>query len=148
MNSAEVIFWIVCFVIFLVVELAINGLVSVWFAIGSLAAGIVAFCGGPIWLQVVVFLAVTLVVVAAIRPFARKHLNDKVLPTNTNALVGKSGVVKKEINNLEATGMIEVDGVEWTARSVDDTVIEAGATVTVESIEGVKAMVKNNNSNI
>lgn len=144
MNSIEVIFWIACFVIFLIIEFAINGLVSVWFAVGAFASAIVALLGGDVWLQVVVFLAVTAVVVLAIRPFARKHLNGKVQPTNSNALIGKTGVVKTEIDNLKATGLIEVDGVEWTARSVDDSTVEAGAIVSVERIEGVKAIVKKN----
>ena len=140
--NGQALFWFACFIIFLVIELAIQGLVSVWFSVGALAAAVVAFLDGPIWLQILVFVVVSGVVVLALRPFAKKYVNSQIKPTNVNSIIGKKAVVVTTIDNLKATGMIAVDGVEWSARSADDSIIEENTTVVVKEVQGVKAIVE------
>ena len=92
-------------------------------------------------MQAVVFLVVTMVVLIFIRPFAIKYVNNKAEKTNVESMAGKQGKVVVEIDNINAKGMIKVDGMEWTARSVDGEIIPKDSLVTVVSVEGVKAMV-------
>lgn len=51
-----IIFWLALFVILLIIEIITVGLTTIWFAGGSMAALIVAAVGGPVWLQVILFL--------------------------------------------------------------------------------------------
>ena len=140
-NMAAV--WLVVMVVFLVVEALVPGLVSLWFAIGALAALFAAMLGAPVWLQLVWFFVVSIVALALTRPLARKYINAKVQPTNADALIGKECVVTEDIDNIRATGAVKVSGREWTARSADDgRGFHAGDIVTVKAIEGVKLIVE------
>lgn len=135
-------FWIAALVVFMIVEWAVPGLVSIWFAIGSLAAVISSFLGAPIWLQVLWFFVVSIAALAATRPLAKKYINNRTLPTNADRAIGQLCIVKEEINNLSATGCVSLQGKDWSARSLDGAVIPAGTTVEVVRIEGVKLIVK------
>lgn len=134
--------WLIVFVVFCALELASLGLTCIWFAVGALAACVASLLGGNWIVQAVVFIIVTVAVLVFVRPFAIKFVNSKAEKTNVESMSGKTGRVIKEIDNIGATGMIVVDGVEWTARSATGEVIPVDALVTVVSIEGVKAMVK------
>ena len=136
-------FWLILMLVLLVVEAMVPGLVSIWFALGALAAMIGASLHAPVWLQVILFVAVTLVTLLVTRPLARKYVNAKVQPTNADRIIGKECIVREEINNLLETGAVSVDGKLWTARSLrDGAVIPANSVAIVERIEGVKAIVK------
>ena len=93
------------------------------FAIGALAGCVAALLGANWIVQAVVFLVVTMVVLIFIRPFAIKYVNNKAEKTNVESMAGKQGKVVVEIDNINAKGMIKVDGMEWTARSVDGEII-------------------------
>ena len=135
--------WLVVMVVFLVVEALVPGLVSLWFAIGALAALFAAMLGAPVWLQLVWFFVVSIVALALTRPLARKYINAKVQPTNADALIGKECVVTEDIDNIRATGAVKISGREWTARSAEDgRGFRAGDIVTVKAIEGVKLIVE------
>ncbi len=137
-----IIVWAAVFAVMLVVELATSGLVSVWFCAGSLVALILAVCNvGVVW-QWVAFIGVSLVTLALTRPLAKKLLKKKTTPTNSDRIIGSRGLVCEVIDNLKGSGSIKVEGLVWSARSVDESVIPEGTYVTVERIEGVKAVVK------
>ena len=129
--------WLVVFVVFAALELVSLGLTCIWFAIGALAGCVAALLGAN-W----IVLVVTMVVLIFIRPFAIKYVNNKAEKTNVESMAGKQGKVVVEIDNINAKGMIKVDGMEWTARSVDGEIIPKDSLVTVVSVEGVKAMVR------
>ena len=132
--------WLVVFVVFAALELVSLGLTCIWFAIGALAGCVAALLGANWIVQAVVFLVVTMVVLIFIRPFAIKYVNNKAEKTNVESMAGKQGKVVVEIDNINAKGMI--NGMEWTARSVDGEIIPKDSLVTVVSVEGVKAMVR------
>lgn len=134
--------WLIVFVLFAALELFTLGLTSIWFAIGALAACVASLLGGNWIVQAIVFIVITTAVIIFIRPFAVKHLNNKAEKMNVDAMAGKTGKVLVEIDNINATGTIIVDGMEWTARSTDGEVIPKDSIVIVEKIEGVKAIVK------
>lgn len=136
------IIWLVLIVVFLVVEAACPlHLVSIWFAVGSLAAMIAAWLGGPVWLQVILFIVVSGTLLAMLWPFARKFLNPKVSTTNIDSIPGTEGYVTADIDNLTAVGQVKLNGMEWTARSASGNPIPAGTLIRVERIEGVKVFV-------
>ncbi len=133
--------WIAAMIIFLIVEANTAALVSVWFAGGALAAAIAALCGGPVWLQTVLFFAVSAILLACLRPLSKRLTATKITPTNIDALIGAQGYVTADIDNLTAQGTVKLGAMEWTARSAGGQNIPAGTLVQVERIEGVKAFV-------
>lgn len=140
--NLDVICWLVLLLIFLVAEAACPiHLVSLWFAVGSLAALLVAMLYGPIWLQITVFLLVSGVLLVLLWPLVRKYLNPNVTKTNLDAVVGSEGLVTAAIDNLSAVGQVKLGTMEWTARSTSGAPIPAGTVIRVDKIEGVKAFV-------
>lgn len=135
--------WLAVTVLMLVIEGAVPGLVSIWFALGAFAALLAAILRAPIWLQVTWFLLVSVTSLVLTRPLAKKYVNSRVQPTNADMLIGRQCVVKEEINNLAGTGAVMAGGREWTARAdCADKVIAAGEAVEIVRIEGVKLIVK------
>lgn len=138
----EIATWLIIFAVCLLVEIVTLGLTTIWACGGALIAMIIAFANGPIWLQIVVFLLVTTVLFFTTRPIAKKHLDNKIVKTNVESLVGKHVIVSASINNLNSQGQVMINGVEWTARSKNGEAIEAGTEVVVTDIQGVKAIVE------
>ncbi len=134
-------FWLALMVFFLFVEGNTIALVSMWFAIGSLVSVIAALLGAPIWLQALLFFGVSAVLLACLRPLLKKFIRPKIVSTNVDAVVGTTGYVTADIDNLSAQGQVKLGGMEWSARSTSGTNLSAGTLVRVDRIEGVKAFV-------
>lgn len=134
--------WLIALVVFLIVEALTVGLVSIWFAAGSLAALLVSLAVDNVWLQFAAFLVVSAICLMALRPLSRKYLKKDYQPTNADRAVGAIGVVTETIDNLSATGAVQLEGKVWTARSADGSIIPSDAKVRVERIEGVKLLVR------
>jgi membrane protein implicated in regulation of membrane protease activity len=139
-----ILFWLVLFIVFLLVELVTAGaLVSIWFCVGSLVAMAVAYLGAPFWVQMTLFLLISVGLLLGTKPFLKKHMDSKTITTNADRILTKRGIVEEEINNLKGIGVVKVDGKSWTARNIDgEAIIPVGMEVEVVAIEGVKAMVK------
>ena len=133
-------FWLVLTIALLAAEASTVTLVSLWFAAGALAAMVISFFG-PIWLQITAFLAVSVVLLTALRPVVRKYFTPRLTKTNVDSVIGSTGLVTAPIDNLAATGQVKLGGMEWTARSTTGDPIESGTKVTVDRIEGVKVFV-------
>ena len=140
MNWAAV-FWLIMIVVFLLAEASTVMLVSTWFAIGSLAAMLMALIGAGIGLQIAVFVIISAVCLTALRPLVRKHIKPKLTKTNVDAVVGSTGLVTVAIDNVSAQGQVKLGAMEWTARSESGEAIPQGTLVKVVRIEGVKAIV-------
>ena len=134
--------WTAAIILFGVVEAVTAGLVSIWFVAGALVALIAAFVGAPLWLQIVLFLLVSATALALTRPLLRKITAANVEATNADRVLGDVGKVTETIDNENSAGAVYVGGKVWTARSVDGTVIPAGSLVHIESMQGVKLLVK------
>ena len=141
MNWAAII-WASLIVVFLIVEAACPiHLVSLWFAAGALVAAIAAWLGGPIWLQVTLFVLVSGALLACLWPLVRKYLNPKVTATNIDSVIGSTGLVTVAIDNVAAEGQVKLVAMVWTARSTTGSMIPTGTMVRVDRIEGVKVFV-------
>ena len=136
------IIWLVIAVVAAVVEASTVQLVSVWFAVGGLAACIASLFTGSIPIQIAVFAGVTALALLITRPLVKRIKVKKAVATNSDKYIGKEGVVTQAIDNNAAKGQVKVGSSVWTARSLDGKPIEEGALVTVTAIEGVKLIVK------
>jgi membrane protein implicated in regulation of membrane protease activity len=137
-------FWLVLFVIFVLIEAATLGLATIWFAGGALVATLAAVAlPGLIWLQVLLFLAVSILLLYFTRPVAVKYFNKDRVKTNVESYVGREVIVVSEIDNLQGIGQVKLGGQEWTARTVsDDDVMEVGAVGIVKAVDGVKLIIE------
>ena len=133
--------WLGLMVVFLLIEAGTVALVSLWFAVGALAAILVSLLGGSIAIQSVVFLVVSCVLLALVRPVLRKYYTPRITRTNVDSLLGSQGLVTKDIDNVTGSGEVKLGAMTWTARSTDGAPIPAGTQIRVDRIEGVKAFV-------
>ena len=133
--------WLIVVAVMLVIEIFTMGLTTIWFSIGAVAAAVASGFSAPGWLQIVLFAAVSVLVMLLVRPFAMKVMDSGKMKTNLDEIAGQKVRVLEEINNSEGTGKVMYRGVEWMARSVDDAVMAKDSIVTVQSISGVKLMV-------
>lgn len=134
--------WIAAIIIFGVAEAATAGLTSIWFVLGSVAGLIAAVCGGPVWLQVGLFFAVSIAALAFTRPLVAKLMKKDIKPTNADRVLNSVGRVTERIDNALPSGAVYIDGKTWTARSADGEVIEPDAAVRILRMEGVKLIVQ------
>lgn len=139
----EVIFWLVLLIICIGIEVATMGLTTIWFAGGALVAIFATVVGAPIWLQAIIFIVVSLVLLFFTRPIAVKYFNKDRVKTNVESMVGRQAIVISEIDNLQGIGQVTVGGQEWSARSAEDQAkIAVGAVTVVVAISGVKLIVR------
>lgn len=141
-------FWICAMLLFLAAEALTVGLVSMWFAVGALAAMICAMLDVEIWIQIVAFLGVSALALCLTRPIAKKFINGKKQPTNADMTIGRECKVTEKIDNFSGTGAVYVDGKTWTARSENDEIIDEGESVCALRIEGVKLIVSKVNEEV
>ena len=134
--------WFGLMAVMLIIELFTAGLTTIWFAAGALCALAACALGAGLPVQIIVFVAVSLIMLVFTRPWAARYLNRQTHKTNAEALVGRKVRVTQDINNLKEEGEVTVNGLPWKARSSDDTVtFRRDEQVLVEGIEGVKLIV-------
>ena len=146
-NISMPVVWLIAMVVLLIVEGIVPGLISIWFALGALAALLSALLHAPLWLQLVWFFVVSIASLALTRPLVRKYVNGRVKPTNADMIIGKECVVTEEIDNIRGTGAVSVSGKVWTARMENDADTAAvGEVLLILRIEGVKLIVRKQNN--
>lgn len=135
--------WVMIFVLLVVFEAATMALTTIWFAGGALVGFVLSLCGASILVQIRAGLIVSLVLLICTRPLAIKYVNRKNIKTNTELIPGELARVSEPISNINNTGVAILNGLEWTARAEDESVvIPVGAVVKVVKIDGVKLIVK------
>ena len=131
--SEMVTLWLVVLIVSIGVEVATLGLTSIWFAGGAVVAVIAAALQAPIWLQILLFFAVSLLLLFFTRPVAVRYFNKDRVRTN----------VESEIDNLQGIGQVTVGGQEWSARTEKDGLnLQPGTVVDIMAVSGVKLIVK------
>ena len=139
----KVVFWLILLIILVAIEIATMGLTTIWFAGGAFVAIIAAALNTPLYVQITLFLIVSVVLLLFTRPIAMKYFNKDRIKTNAESLIGKQAVVTEDIDNLLAVGLVSINGQEWTARNVVDGMkIPKGTVVIVRAISGVKLIVE------
>ena len=132
--------WLIIAVVLFAIEAVTVNLTTIWFGFGALVAMVTAALGGPTNLQIILFVAITLILLIFTRPLAVKYI--KKTSTNIDTLIGKQAIVTEKIDNLAGTGQVKIDGNLWTARSEGGFIINEREVVDIVSISGVKLIVK------
>ncbi|MDR1689135.1 MAG: NfeD family protein [Clostridiales bacterium] len=137
------IFWVALMVVLVIIEIYTFNLTTVWFALGACAAAFVSVLFPDILpLQILVFAAVSAVLLPLTRPFVKK-IQKNIVRTNADRNVGEEALVIEKVDNRASSGQVKVLGQIWTARSMlPERIYEAGEFVTVEKIDGVKLIVR------
>lgn len=137
--SAATIWFIIAGALALVEALTL-GLICIWFAGGAVGAAIAAMLGASFTVQIIVFLAVSFILIVLTKPIAKKRFNSKTEKTNVDALVGQTGMVEEGITP-ERAGQVRADGKVWRA-VCESGKLEKGTVVVIKSIKGVTIMVE------
>lgn len=135
--------WLGVLILMLIIEIVTLGLATIWFAGGALVAFIASMLGADLAVQIILFFAVSIVLLLVTRPVAVKYFNKDRVKTNAESLIGADAIVISEIDNLQGIGQVTIGGQEWSARSKDDKIkYPVGCVVKVIDIRGVKAVVE------
>ena len=136
-----VIIWFVVIIVAAIIEINTMDLTSIWFSVGALIAFIMAIVKLNVLGQIIVFLAISIILIISIRPIAKNYLKTNIINTNADRLIGKVAVVTKEAQPGER-GEVKIDGKFWLAVNKSETLIEVDDRVEVLAIEGVKLIVE------
>lgn len=142
----DVSLWIILIIAFLIIEAGTVTLLTIWFAAGAAVSAVLALLKVPFGWQIGIFFVVSIVLLLTARPIFNKLLKQKT-STNKDSLIGTQTFVTEKINNLAQSGYVKINGVFWTARSVNDDVIECGELVEIKEIQGNKLIVCRVNKN-
>lgn len=137
--------WLIIAILFFILEMMGPGFLLFWVGVGALITMVVSFFTDSLVIQIGVFTISSILLLFCTRPFAKKFTKNDNTITNANSIIGKKGLVTKEINSLKGTGQIKINGEAWSAKSSKEDIIEEGAEITVLDINGVKAIVEKAN---
>lgn len=134
--------WLVAAGLLAAGELAGGDLFLLMLAGGALGGVGVALLGGPVALQLAAFVGVAALLVAVVRPLARRHLTEGTpgQPDGVAAVVGRTARVTRAVDGHG--GRIRLGADEWTARSQYAAErFPVGATVRILQVDGATAVV-------
>ena len=136
-------FWVILSGVFFIIEMATVGFLVFWFGIGALIAMVFSFFTSNIAIQTTVFVLSSTILLFFTRPFVDKLTKkDNEVQTNAFSIIGKKGIVTKDIIPIEGKGQVRIGTEVWSAKSADDVKIEKGIEIEVIEIDGVKAVVR------
>jgi membrane protein implicated in regulation of membrane protease activity len=127
--------WLAVAFIAAVLEISIPHFGSAFVSAGAVAAGAAAFLGFGMPVQFAVFVVVLTVSLVTLRSGLVAKLAGRGVPSRTEPLVGRHGLVTHPIDPVTGTGRITIAGEDWAARSHD--VIEVGTKVRVVGADGI-----------
>ena len=135
------ILWLIILIGCMIAEIATVGLTTIWFAGGAVVAMICYAAGGSVLLQIVLFFAVSIVLLLFTRPFAVKYINKNRYKSNYEGNIGKRVRVTQEVNNFRESGKVLVDGMEWSARMEDSSIVlHPDEEAVITEVRGVKVI--------
>jgi len=134
--------WLIIVVVLGIIEAVSFNLITIWFAIGAVVAMISSFFGIPFIYQVVIFIVSSALLLYFTKPIIKKYLYVRKEKTNADRIIGEKGIVVEKIDTVNGTGQVKIGGQIWTARSINNEVIELNELVDIEEISGVKVFVK------
>lgn len=139
--DTNTIVWIVVLIVTALVEVFSMQLVSIWFTVASLVALVASLFLPPI-AQFAIFVIVAVVLLVFTRPILKRLVTKQRQPTNYDLDVGKVAVVTETIDGSSQTGRVSLNGIYWSAKSVDGSTIGIDSQVVVVSVQGSKLLVR------
>ncbi len=137
-----VVIWLIIALIAGIAEAATVSLISVWFALGAVASAIAAAFRLGTVAQIIIFLAVSLVLMALTAPLCKKFRMGEKTPTNADRLIGRTGIITEDVDPLQGKGEVKVSGQVWSVQVRGDGRAKIGDNVIVEDIEGAHLVVR------
>ncbi len=134
--------WLIIAILFFILEMMGPGFLLFWVGVGALLTMVVSIFVDSIAIQIGIFTISSTLLLFCTRPFVKKMTKSDTIVTNAYSIIGKKGIVTKEINSLKGTGQIKVNGESWSAEGSKEDIIQEGTEVTVLEIKGVKAIVE------
>jgi len=134
--------WLILCGLCLIIEIFTVSFLMFFPGVGAFLAFLAALLGANITIQSIIFVASSAIMVIFVRPLVTKLFKTKDVAMNSNALIGKSGIVLKDIQGDDKVGQVKVAGEIWSAICKENTQIEKGSKITVLEISGVKLVVK------
>jgi len=134
--------WLIIAILFFILEMMGPGFLLFWFGIGALITTVVSIFVDNVIIQIGVFAISSTLLLFCTKPFVKKVTKNETVLTNVYSIIGKNGIVTKEINTLKGSGQIKINEELWSAKSSTNDIIPEGTTVTVLQIDGVKALVE------
>ncbi len=132
--------WLIISGVFFIMEIMTVGFLVFWFAIGALITAIVSLFTNNLIIQTAVFVITSTLLLFLTKPFVKKISRSDKFQTNAYSIIGKTGIVTKEISDVNNIGQIRIGSETWTAKSSSN--ISKGTEVRVIKIDGVKAIVE------
>ena len=111
----DVLIWILIAIVFIILELTTNTFILLWLGIGSVVAAVLNYLGFDIYVQVILFVIVSLILILSTRKFANKITPKRKKKTTSDRLIGKNAKVLRKID--ENNFIVSVAGEEWSAGS-------------------------------
>lgn len=133
--------WLIISGVCFIAEIATVGFLVFWFGVSALITCLLSLFISNVIVQTVIFVILSVILICLTRPFAEKMNKNDNIVTNSNAIIGKEGVVTKDITPNDV-GQVKVSGDIWTAVSAYTDIIPKGSTIKVLSIDGVKLVVE------
>lgn len=134
-------FWLIVAGICFVIESFTIGFLVFWFGIGALATLVASLFISNIWIQSLIFIIVSSLLLIFTKPLVKKFVKEKdIIPTNVYSIIGKEGIVVESIDTINGVGKVKVNGELWSATSLEN--IEKGTKVKVLKVNGVKLEVE------
>ena len=133
--------WLILAGVFVIGEVLTSGFLIFWLSLGSLIAMVISFVTDNIIIQTTVFLVSSVILILATKPLVKKFATTDTVKTNAYSIIGKKGLVTKDISSINSTGQVKIDGELWSAVGVDDMDIKKGTEVKILEIKGVKVIV-------
>ena len=134
--------WLIASGVFFIIEIFTVGFLIFWLGIGALLAMLISFLTNNIIIQTAVFVISSGILIFATKPLVNKLTKTETVPTNVYSVVGKKGIVIEDINYSTGTGQIKSEGEVWSAKTNEQINIPKGTEIEIESIDGVKVIVK------
>lgn len=134
--------WLILCGVFLLIEIFTVSFLMFWPGIGAFLAFITSLITDNEVIQIAVFVISTTLMIIFMKPLVKKFFkNNDNTKMNNSSLIGKTGMVVKDIDTINSIGQVKVNGELWSAFTEDEN-IKSGSTVSVLAIEGVKLKVK------
>ena len=134
--------WLVAIIAFTILEGLTYQIISIWFAVGAVGALIAVLFHASLPIQLAVFVVISVLCIVFTRPLFKKIIAGRIEKTNVDAIIGKTALVTADIDNIAGKGSVKINGLEWSARTADNSKMSIGEKVIVEKVDGVKLIVK------
>lgn len=141
---ANSILWLLILAILIFIEIITLGLTTIWFAGGALVAFILSLFFDNLLIELMAFFVISMLLLYFTRPLVLKYFNPRKGKMNQEGIVGRTATVTIAIDNRKAAGQVELDGVVWSAKALDNITIEQGTRVKIHGVSGIRLIVSVN----